>query len=76
MKLNELIKTDFTYLKGLKGKTFKILTNGIDRKITNNTSYCLFYKGEFLASFKSKTAVENYIDNLVRHNRLIYTIEL
>ena len=73
----EIIKReDFTFNKGYKGQTFRILTNGIDRQITSNSYYCLFYKGEFLASLKSKKATESYIDNLVRHNRLRYTIEL
>ena len=59
--------TDFTILTGQKGNTF----NG--RKITNNSTQVIFYKGEYVGEVRTKKNATAYIANLVEHQRLEYT---
>lgn len=61
--------SDFTFETKCKGKAFG------DYKITNNSNWIVYYKGKFVGELKTKKNAIDFIDNLVRHNKLEYTQE-
>ena len=64
MKINE-----FTFETKLKGQVYG------NRKITNNSNYIVFYKGQFVGEVKTRKDAQRYIENLIRHQKLEYTQE-
>lgn len=58
---------DFTYKTRCKGMYFE------NRKITNNSNYIVFYKGEFVGEVGTKKDACKFIENLVKYQKLTYT---
>ena len=66
-RINMINKSDFTFITKQKGKSFGI------RKITNNSNYIIFHKGNFIGEVRSQKDAISFIDNLVKHQKLEYT---
>lgn len=60
---------DFTFATRQKGRIFG------SRKITNNSNYVVFFKGEFVGEVGTKRDAERFIKNLVKYQKLEYTQE-
>lgn len=62
-----MTRQDFTYQTRCKGQIFN------NTKITNNSNYCIFYKGDFVGEVKTKKDAEDCIANFIKYNKLTYT---
>ena len=61
--------SDFTFKTKCKGKMIGAY------KITNNSNYLVFYKGKFVGELRTKKDAIDFIDNLVKYQKLEYTAE-
>lgn len=61
-------KVDFSF----KTKCKDMIFNGSYR-IKNNSNYIVFYKDSFIGETRTKKDAINFIDNMVRHQKLEYT---
>lgn len=63
----DMTHSDFTMETNCKGKVIG------HRKVTNNNNWIVYYNGSFVGELRSRKDAINFINNLVKHNKLEYT---